>query len=174
MVRNIGYYLFILHTLASLKTDTDYKTAQRSAFEGKMLDCPELSGAAGYYDGFAIFEDIVGIRAWGGGTFFGGSFATATQPTATTTNTNMIVFGNSAIGKGIGKSLSFSAEVTDHGNHTEIGAAEISGYNRADFGAEDDAGEVSGDLFYKGGTGGVAGTLTAKNTSSLIIMTDEN
>ena len=64
-------------------------------------------------------------------------------------------------------------EVDDHENVIEIGAGEIVGYNRADFAAEDDAGDGSGDLFYKNTTGGVASALTVTNQSSALLMTTD-
>jgi len=86
----------------------------------------------------------------------------------------MIVVGNSAVGKAIPSGMRFTKEIDDHENTIEVGGAMITGYNRADFFAEADGGEVSGDAFYKqNAAGGVASALLAVNQSSMIVMTDE-
>jgi N4-gp56 family major capsid protein len=172
------FFVLVAHPdqVNNLKADSDYKTAQRDAFTGKMLDSPELSGAVGYYEGFAIFEEYLGARGWDDSNehFFGTTIATAFEPTTITDNACALVLGSGAIGIAEPRKLHYTNEEDDHGNIIEIGGARIYGINRADFGAEDDAGEESGDLFYILSAGGVASALTCKNQSSLILMTDEN
>jgi len=177
------FWVLLVHPAQaiSLQKDSQYYSAQRSAYTGKMLDLPELSGAMGFYGGFAIFEDIVGVREWDeAGYFFGSTTSERFDPTAVTLASgtarvyNAIVFGNSAIGKGVASDLHFTNEIDDHKNTVEVGGALINGYNRAEFLAESDAGEVSGDAFYKNQTAAHnADDLTAINQSSLIFSTLE-
>lgn len=172
------YFILVAHPdqVNGLKADTDYKAAQRDAFTGKMLDLPELNGAIGYYEGFAIFEEYLGARGWDttNDNFFGTTIATAFEPTTIDDNACALVLGAGAIGLAEPYKLHFTNEEDDHGNIIEIGGARIYGANRADFVPEDDAGEESGDLFYILSAGGVASALTCINQSSLILMTDEN
>ena len=194
IVTKSGYrfWAMVVHpqTMSKLRSDSAFQNAQREAWSTKMLDSPELNGAVAHYAGFCIYEDIIGIRQWHNtnvgvdgvtGTFFGTTNAQRFEPTAlaTTYPYNSIVFGNSAIGKGVAEAVHFTDEVDDHKNTIEVGAAMINGYNRADFVAE----SVSGDgslssttVFSKGSataqefaTVGVAAT----NQSSLIIATDD-
>ncbi len=173
------FWMLIMHpdSVNKIKVDTDYKAAVRAAYSTKMFDEPELQGVVAVIEGFAIFEDIVGIRAWDGTNkyLFGDTFALATEPSVLGTSINSLVIGNQAVGKGIADGLRFTNEVDDHENTIEIGGAVINGYNRADFMLEADAGEVSGDAFYKAiAAGAVSAALAAVNQSSLILMTDEN
>lgn len=160
-----------------LSGDSDFKAAQREAFSTKMLNSPELSGTVAYYYQFAIYIDIVAIRAWdnAAGGFFedddADPMAKIMDPTAITDNLNAIIFGNHAIGYARATKLALTEEIDDHGNIEEIGSNSLYGFGRADFAAEADAGEASGDLFRTGTTGGVASGLVAKNQSSLILMT---
>lgn len=159
-----------------LKTDSDYKAAVRAAYDGKMREEPELQGVVDIIEGFAIFEDITGIRGYDttNSNLFGSTFSVATEPTTITSNINAIVVGNQAIGKGIANDLHFTSEIDDHENVKEIGGAMLNGYNRADFVAEADALESSGDAFYKNNSSdAVSAALLAINQSSLIFMTDE-
>ena len=171
------YWCLVMHPkqLLDLQQDTVYYGAQREAYSGKTLAMPEFSGAAGVYAGFMIYEDIVGIRAWddaaGAKNFFGTTMATRFAATAGD-NYNAIVFGKSAMGKGIAKDLHFTSEIDDHANTIEVGGAVINGYNRNEYYDEDDAKEESGDAFYKNQSSEtVAASLTATNQSSLILMT---
>ncbi|HAE88193.1 TPA: hypothetical protein DCG86_09250 [Candidatus Marinimicrobia bacterium] len=172
------FFVLVAHPdqVNTLKADSDYKAAQRDAFTGKMLDSPELNGAIGYYEGFAIFEEYLGARGWDttNDNFFGSTMATAFEPTTVTSNACALVLGAQAIGIAEPRKLHYTNEEDDHGNIIEIGGARIYGIQRADFVPEDDAGESSGDLFYITSSGGVASAITCINQSSLILMTDEN
>lgn len=168
------YWVMLVHPQQAnnLRQDSEFRHAQRYAFMGKAKDAPELSGIIGYYAGFAIFEDIVGIRGW---TSSSDSIAAngwlSIPATGTTTNLNAIVVGRSAIGKGIADDLHFAEERDDYGNILGIGGAVLNGYGRADFVAEDDAGEGSGGMFEIAAAGGVADAVECINQSSLVLMT---
>lgn len=171
----LPFWAMVVHPeqMKALQQDSVYYGAQREAYSGKTLALPELSGAAGFYGGFALYEDIIGIRTWDQSDdgFFGTTVAERFAPTTGDTY-NAIVFGNSAIGKGIASDLHFTNEVDDHENTIEVGGALINGYNRAEYFAEADGGEVSGDAFYKNQAAEhVCASLTATNQSSLILMT---
>ena len=92
---------------------------------------------------------------------------------------NSIVFGKSAIGKGVAEDLHFTNEVDDHANTIEIGGASINGYNRNEYYAEGDATTGSGDAFENdnavttGSDGDTDSALAAVNQSSLIFSTRE-
>jgi len=198
IVTKSGYKFWALvchpQTLSKLWTDSAFQNAQREAWSTKMLDSPELNGAVASYAGFCIYEDIIGIRQWHNtnvgvdgvtGTFFGTTNAQRMEPTAlaTTYPYNSIVFGNSAIGKGVAEAVHFTDEVDDHKNTIEIGAAMINGYNRADFVTETNATDSSGGahtaVFSKGNATATeypqSGTqVAATNQSSLIIATMDN
>jgi len=76
------------------------------------------------------------------------------------------------MGKAVADDLHFTSEVDDHANTIELGGAVINGYNRADFFAEDDALESSGDAFYKNQSAAHdAAALSCVNQSSLILST---
>ena len=175
------YWLLIMSPaqIRSLKQDTGTYgvSGLRSAFQTWKMEHPEIRGVVDYYEGFAIVEDIVGVRGWGGSSspnFFGTTTETMFAPTTVTDNACMIVVGNSAVGKAIPSGMRFTNEIDDHENTIEVGGAMITGYNRADFFAEADGGEVYGDAFYKqNASGGVADALLAVNQSSMIVMTDE-
>lgn len=168
------YWAMLVHPsqMNDLRAETEFKNAQREAFSGRALDSSELSGAQGFYAGFALFEDIVGVRAWDGSTLFGATTATMLAPTATTTNYNAIVFGNSAMGRAVARDAHFTSEIDDHENTHEIGGAIINGYGRNDYFTEATADETSGEAFYKGNTStAVSAAISATNQSSLILMT---
>ncbi len=177
------YWALVVHPqqLASLQADSDYLNSQRYGFMGKGAGAmPEVHGMAGYYSGFCIFEDIVGIREWDetNSTFMGTNVSGRFNATETTLGAgtarvyNAIAFGNSAIGKGVASDLSFTDEVDDHKNTVEIGGALINGYNRADFFTETAASETS--AFSKNNAAvGDAATLACTNQSSLIFATQE-
>jgi len=178
------FYCIVMHPaqLASLQADTDYKEAQRYGFMGSGgAKMPEMTGMAGYYAGFCIFEDIVGIREWDeAGYFFGSTVSSRFEDSAVTLASgtvrvrNAIVFGKGAMGKAIAEDLHFTSEIDDHANTIELGGAVINGYNRAEYYVEGDALEVSGDAFYKGNSSSDdAAVLAAINTGSLIIATKE-
>jgi|TARA_R110002153_G_scaffold68912_11_gene182776 hypothetical protein len=179
------FYCIVMHPsqLASLQADSDYQTAQRHGFMGSGgTKMPELNGMAGYYAGFCIFEDIVGIREWDeAGYFFGSTVSARFDDSAVTLHAdnakrvrNAIVFGKGAMGKAVAEDLHFTSEVDDHANTIELGGAVINGYNRAEFYAEADALEASGDAFYKSNSASAdAAALAAVNQSSLILATAE-
>ena len=179
------FWCIVMHPaqLASLQTDSDYEQAQRFGYMGSGgSKMPQLTGMAGYYAGFAIYEDIVGIREWAESDsepgFFGATVAKRFDDSAVTLNAgavrvrNAIVFGKGAIGKAVADDLHFTSEVDDHANTIELGGAVINGYNRADFFAETDALETSGDAFYKNRSSvEIAAELSCVNQSSLILAT---
>jgi hypothetical protein len=176
------FWCIVMHPaqLASLQTDTDYETAQRFGFMGSGgSKMPQLTGMAGYYAGFAIYEDIVGIREWDeAGYFFGSTIAkrfddsAVTLASGTTRVRNAVVFGKNAVGKAVAEDLHFTSEVDDHANTIELGGAVINGYNRADFFAEADALESSGDAFYKNQSAAHdSAALSCVNQSSLVLGT---
>ena len=178
------FWCIVMHPaqLASLQSDGDYESAQRYGFMGSGgVKMPELNGMAGYYAGFCIFEDIVGIREWDESGYFFGSTVSArlddsavTLASGTARTRNAIVFGKGAIGKAVAEDLHFTSEVDDHANTIELGGAVINGYNRADFFGEDDALESSGDAFYKNQSAAHdAAALSCVNQSSLILATFE-
>jgi len=171
------FWTLLVHpsSMKNLRADSTFTGAQNAAFTGKALKNPILNAADAFFAGFAIFEDILGVRGWDAtnNDFMGSSISEELDPTDVTANTCSIVLGSSAMGKAVGQKLHFTKEIDDHENTVEIGGAEISGYNRADFTAEADAAESSGDLFRKNTTGGVASGIAVTNQSSLILMTDE-
>ena len=174
------FWCIVMHPkqIEDLMDDTDYKAASREAYSAKMVASPELSGVVGYYSGFAIYEDIIGIRGWDSGNNDLG-FGTVSEmfsPTDVTDNYNAIVFGKSAVGRAVAKDLHFTNEVDDHENTIEIGGAMINGYSRNDWVAESLAGDSSGggasNAFSKGNaTAGVANAIVATNQSSVVLMT---
>ena len=179
------FWCMILHPqqASTLMQDDDYVAAVRAAYTGKMLDEPELIGAVGYFAGFAIYEDIIGIREWDeAGYFFGSTTSSRFDPTAVTLHAdasskriyNAIVFGKNAIGKGVAKDLHFTNEIDDHENTIEVGGGLINGYQRNEYFAEGDATTGSGDAFYRNNASEAdSAELAAENTSSLIFATCE-
>ena len=178
------FWCIVMHpaSASALMQDSNYKSAVQAAYTGKMLDEPELIGAVGYFAGFAIYEDIVGIREWDeAGYFFGATTSARLDPTAVTLAAgsdriyNHIVFGKNAIGKGVARDLHFTNEVDDHENTIEIGGAVINGYQRNEYFAEGDATLGSGDAFYRANAAAADGAaLAAENTSSLIFTTEDD
>ena len=172
------FWLLLCHpgSLASLQGDSQYQAMQQTAYTGRALAQPELNGAAGFIYGFALYEDIVGVRGWDNSALdlFGANVSQRFDPYDGVDNYNSILIGGSAMGRAVSVPLHFTMEETDHQNTIEIAAATINGYNRADFAAETDAGTGSGDLFRKNTTGGTASGLNVLNQSSLILMTDDN
>ena len=177
------YWCLVVHPnqMKTLQGDADYETAQRYAYMGSG-DMPEMSGVAGYYAGFAIYEDIAGIREWDetNSAFMGTTISARFDDSAVTLNTagsriyNAIVFGNSCMGKGVAQDLHFTNEIDDHENTIEIGGAVINGYNRNEYFAESDGTTGSGDAFYNNQSASHdAAALTAVNQSSLILATHE-
>lgn len=166
------YWVMIVHPTQAkaLRADSDFKGALREAYSAAK-DTPELNGTIGYYAGFMIFEDIVGVRSWTDGTGLAPNGWLELPDGTTGDNYNAIVVGDSAVGKGIAENLHFTEEVDDHDNVKEIGGAVINGYNRFDFTTDD----LESDVFDKNNaTGGVSDAKAATNTSSLILMTDES
>ena len=178
------FWCIVMHpaSASALMQDSTYKSAIQSAYTGKMLDEPELIGAVGYFAGFAIYEDIVGIREWDeAGYFFGSTTSARLDPTAVTLAAgsdriyNHVVFGKNAIGKGVARDLHFTNEVDDHENTIEVGGAVINGYQRNEYFAEGDATLGSGDAFYRANAAAADGAaLAAENTSSLIFTTEDD
>ena len=183
----LKFWALLVHPMqySALMQETNFRAAQRTAFTGKALDSPELSGALAYYSQFVIYEDIVGIREWDelNAEFMGTTTTERFAPTAVSLNTgtarvyNALVFGNQAIGKGVASDLEFTKEIDDHENTIEIGGALMNGYNRADFVTETYAAESAlTKAFYKGAatrTDEVDNTIKAINQSSLIFATRE-
>jgi len=196
IVTKSGYkfWVMVVHpaTMAKLWNDTAFQNAQREAWSTRMLESPELTGAVAHYAGFCLYEDIVGIRQWGSthvgvdgltGSLMGQStdnrFAASSFGASGQRIYNSIVFGNSAVGKGVAENVHYTDEVDDHKNTIEIGAAMINGYNRADFVAESVAGDgtlSSTTVFSKGSaTAQEYATATAAiNQSSLIIASEDD
>ena len=175
----LSFWAMVVHPeqMKTLQQDSVYYGAQREAYSGKTLALPELSGAAGFYGGFALYEDIIGIRSWiqGDSAFFGTTVDERFAPTTGDTY-NALVFGNSAIGKGIASDLHFTNEIDDHENTIEVGGALINGYNRAEYFTEGTAGQASGggaaNAFSKDNASElVSDAIVATNQSSLILMT---
>ncbi len=166
-------------TLQNLIADTTYyKTALQAAYTGTK-DMPEMQGIAGFYAGFAIYEDVVGVRGWdaaAGPWFYGATNATRFEPATVTDNTCAVVFGANSMGKAIGRDWHFTDEIDDHRNTIEIGAAVTHGYNRPDFTLTATADETTGDLFRKGSAAGgvaaIASGIAATNQTSFILMSD--
>ena len=180
------YWALIVHPqqLAGLQADSDYLNSQRYGFMGKGAGAmPEVHGMAGYYSGFCIFEDIVGIREWDelNSSLFGTTTSARFDATEVSLNTgtarvyNAIAFGNSAVGKGVASDLSFTDEIDDHKNTIEVGGAVINGYNRADFFSETNASEANSYAFEKGNTtvADMDSSIACINQSSLIFATRE-
>ena len=178
----LPFWALLVHPeqMKTLQQESVFLAAQQAAFTGKALDLPELSAAQGFYAGFAIFEDIVGVRKWDntaavGQELFGATTATRMAPDASSpsnANYNAIVFGNGSIGKGVAKDLHFTNEVDDHENTIEVGGAAINGYNRAEFFAESDATEGAGDAFLNAQSAAhYCAALSSTNQSSLVLMT---
>ena len=180
------FWCLVVHPaqLAGLQADSDYKNAQRYGFMGSGgSKMPELHGMAGYYSGFAIYEDIVGVREWDeAGYFFGSTVSSRFDASEVTLHSdaggvrvyNAVVFGKNAVGKAVAEDLHFTSEVDDHANTVELGGAVINGYNRADFFAEADALEDSGDAFYKNQSAAHdSAALSCVNQSSLIFSTTD-
>ena len=171
------YWCMVVHPsqYERLMQDTSFSAANREAYSSRMLEMPELAGAQAFYAGFAIYEDIIGIRGWDAtnATFGLDQVSTAFEPTTITGNMNALVFGKSAMSKAVAKDLHFTNEVDDHQNTIEIGGAQINGYNRNEYVAENVADE-STNVFKKGNaTRTEYDTATAAiNQSSLILMTD--
>jgi hypothetical protein len=184
------FWAMVVHPqqMETLMADDDIQNIYKYGNNGKGINSlQEVTGSVIHYAGFCIYEDIIGIREWDetNATFMGTTTSARFDMSAVTLNTagsrvyNAIVFGNSALGKGVAKDLSFTDEVDDHKNTVEIGGALINGYNRADFVAESVAGDSSGgataNVFSKGNaTVTEYGTATlATNQSSLIFATHE-
>lgn len=170
------FWMLIVHPDTGRSLLDDASLQVRSAFDGLQNKHPEIQGAVGFIQGFAIFEDLVGIRGWTSAddVFFAADDADIFTFSGETNNFNSIAVGASAMGHAVGKDLHFTKEIDDHENTIEIGGAVIHGFNRPDYFAEADAFELSGDAFRKDTTGGVANGLTAINQSSAILMTDES
>ena len=170
------FWMLIVHPDTGRSLLDDASLQVRSAFEGTQNKHPEMQGAIGFIQGFAIYEDLIGIRGWttADDVFYGVDDADIFTYSGETDNFNSIAVGASAMGHAVGKDLHFTKEIDDHENTVEIGGAVIHGFNRPDYFVEDDAFESSGDAFEKDTTGGVATSLTAINQSSAILMTDES
>lgn len=172
------YWKIIMHTkqIEDLESETTYVTAVQSAFTGMKKDSPELHGLVSVYRGFAIYEDIVGIRAWDktNNHLFGSggndTFATSIVPaTDSETNYNAIVVGNSAVALARPRGISFSHEEDDHGAIEEIATTSIFGTNRVDICSDSNVSTV----FARGvESAAVADATAMENTSSLIVMTE--
>ena len=179
------FWCLILHPqqAVSLMKDSTYQSGVQAAFTGKMLDAPELSGAIGYFAGFAIYEDIIGIREWDetNTTFMGTTVSSRFDPTASTLGAgsarvyNAIVFGKNAIGKAVARDLHFTNEVDDHENTTEVGGAVINGYQRNEYFSETNATLDNAGAFERANAtvADQDSSMAAENTGSLIFSTQE-
>ena len=129
------FWILVMHPdqVADLRNDSDYKSAVNSAFDSHRLEHPALSVAEFMIEGFAIFEDIVGIRGWdnAAGGFYGDDdtnpIDTMFEPTVYVDNYCAIVFGNGALGLAVPEKLYFESEVDDFKNIKEVVAGMIWG-----------------------------------------------
>jgi len=177
--KGLKFWVIVMHPdqISDLKGDADFEGAMNSAFSSRRMEHPVLSAAEFMIEGFAVFEDIVGIRCWDndGGGFYGddetGPTSVMFEPTTYTDNYCSIVFGNGALGLAVPEKLSFGQEVDDFENIKEVAGKMIFGVNRSDFVTEALAVETSGGMFYKNHTGAVVADTAATNDSSLILMT---
>ena len=172
------YWCMVVHPqqYENLLMDTNFKNANREAYSSRMLEMPELAGAQAFYAGFAIYEDIIGIRGWdtANDNIDMETASDMFRPTDVGDNLNALVFGKSAMSKAIARDLHFTNEVDDHQNTIEIGGAQINGYNRNEYFSEANAAESSSKAFDKdNATTTVADKLACINQSSLILMTDQ-
>ena len=183
------FWLFITNpdTYNLILQDSVIQPAQNAVFTSKLREHPLFTGREFmFFNGFAIIKDPIGIRTLKNGTDEADTDAelflqlAANQSdtakgwlTACTTGsgyaTGNLLIGENAVGKGIAESLHFTEEVIDHQRTIEIGAAQIDGYNRADFFSSDDEASV----FSVGNTtkASVATAYACKNQSSAIIWT---
>ena len=171
------YWKIIMHTkqLEDLENDTTYQNAVNTAYTGTKGDHPELNGLISTYRGFAIYEDLVGIRSWNvdNGHLFGtgaaDTFQTSLIPVGVDENNyNAIVVGNSAIGLARPRGISFTQEVDDHEAIVELATTSIFGANRVDICTA----TLVDTVFARGETSADVVDATAmENTSSLVFMT---
>ena len=157
------YWVMIVHPKQAkdLRQDQDFK-----AFNGTKLASPELNGSIGVYAGFAIYEDIVGIRGWDATAH--DLYNTGIFELSTASNYNAVIVGNDAIGKAVAMSSEFNDEIDDFKNIKEIGCATIDGINRVDFATEGTNVEAA---FARVPAGGFCDATPLINTSSMIVMT---
>ena len=171
------YWKIIMHTkqLEDLENDSVYQNAVNTAYTGTKGDHPELNGLISTYRGFAIYEDLVGIRSWNvdNGHLFGtgaaDTFQTSLIPVGVSeSNYNAIVVGNSAIGLARPRGISFTQEVDDHEAIVELATTSIFGANRVDICTA----ALVDTVFARGETSADVVDATAmENTSSLVFMT---
>ena len=171
------YWKIIMHTkqLEDLENDSTYQNAVNTAYTGTKGDHPELNGLISTYRGFAIYEDLVGIRSWEdtNGHLFGSgaadTFQTSLIPVGVSEdNYNAIVVGNSAIGLARPRGISFTQEVDDHEAIVELATTSIFGANRVDICTATNVPTV----FERGSaTADVVDATAMENTSSLVFMT---
>lgn len=173
------FWVMVMHPaqLAALRGDTDFEGAVDSAFSTRRIEHPALNAAQFMIEGFAVYEDIVGIRCWdnAAGGFYGddetGPTSVMFEPTVYTDNYCAIAFGPNMLGLAVPEKLSFGNEVDDFENIKEVAGKMIFGVNRSDFVTEALAVETSGGMFYKNHTGAVVADTAATNESSAILMT---
>ncbi len=173
------FWVMVMHPdqVADLRNDSDYEGAVNSAFNAHRIEHPALNAAEFMIEGFAIYEDIVGIRCWdnAAGGFYGDDdtnpIDSMFEPTVYTDNYCAIVFGNNALGLAVPEKLNFDSEFADFKNVKEVVAKMIWGVSRSDFVTEALAAETSGGMFYKNTTGGVVADTACLNDSSAILMT---
>ncbi|MEA2113500.1 MAG: DUF4043 family protein, partial [Patescibacteria group bacterium] len=177
--RGNEYWKIIMHPkqIKDLKQDSDYLAAANSAFTSSETNHPSLKGLVSTCQGFAIYEDIVGIRPWddtnqnlfGNGTSTDSYATSIIAPSMSETNYNAIVVGNSAIGMARPVGVGFTQETDDHDAILELATSSIHGFNRVDICTEADVPTV----FARGeASGGVVAATAMENTSSMIIMTE--
>ena len=177
--KGFKFWVMVMHPdqIADLRGDTDFKSAVNSAFDTHRIEHPGLNAAEFMIEGFAIYEDIVGIRCWDDATggFYGDDdtnpIDSMFNPTTYVENYCAIVFGKHALGIAVPEKLNFGDEVDDFKNIKEVASIMIWGVSRADFVTEALAIETSGGMFYKNTTGGVVADTACLNDSSLILMT---
>lgn len=180
------FWVFITNPLVynQLLQDSVIQAGQNAVFNQKLSEHPLFSGREFmYFNGYAIIKDAIGIRTIdnddSSGTdaeLFSDLAADQTNyakgwMTACSTAANHavgnILLGKNALGYGVAEELHFTEEVIDHNRTIEIGGAEITGVQRADYFSSTDEGSV-----FSVGNATKASVSTAyacKNQSSAII-----
>ena len=132
------FWVLVLHPnqIKQLRADSAWVAANGQAYVQNLVnENPIFRGAAGFYAGFAIFEDITIVQGataldadnvrWGSADWL--------NTLDTSPRKFGIVLGRNALARGVALDPYFTSEVFDHQNQKEVGAAMIVGDRRADF-----------------------------------------